>query len=975
DYPLAGASIGRPVDNATVHLVDDALRPVPRGAAGELCVGGAGVGSGYLNRPALTAERFVPDPFATAPGARMYRTGDRVRLASDDTLQYMGRFDFQVKLRGNRVELGEVESALLRIASVREAAAVVRGDALAAFVVAAEGAEIDPAALRDALRVELPEFMVPSTIVRLDALPLNDNGKVNRKALPDPEPAAATAGEAPVTETERALAAIWAELLGRPVSRSDGFFDLGGHSLLAMQLLARLRRTFDIDVPIRAVFEASSLREMAARIGSVRGAAEEAAPDIVPIDRNGPLPLSFAQERMWFLDRLLPGTALYTIAYRIRLRGATDAEALRRALQDLVHRHEALRTVFPPRDGKPVQVVTVPAPFDLPVTDLSVLPADLAEREAERRSAEEARRPFDVANGPLFRAVLLRLAAADSVLLLAIHHVAADGWSMEILFRELAELYAAHAEGRAPDLPPLAVQYPDFAAWQRTWLTGERLERQLGWWRERLAGAPVLELPTDRPRPATPTHRGAQVAFRVDAATAWAVDDIARSMGATRFAVLLAAFQLLLARWTGQDDVVVGSPVAGRGRPETEGMVGMFVNTLALRTDLSGDPAFTDVIRRVRDGVVGAFAHQDVPFERLVDELRVERTVSRHPVYQVSFSVVQPTEVLPSLGSVEARLDPVDTGTAKFDLIVQLEPSGDELIGGIEYATDLFDESTVRRMAEHFGFLLASLVADPERPVSRLPGLLRGEERRRVLEEWSGTDHPYPLLPIHQVISQTAARTPDAPALEHRGRPISYREMDEAANRLAHHLIARGAGRETIVGILTEKTPETVIAILAVCKTGGAYVPLDAANPPERMRYMLENAGARLVVSARPLPPALQGIGVETVDVRAEAATIATRPSTDPAVPCDPDNLAYVLYTSGSTGRPKGVAVTHRGLPNLAHMQVSRMGVTPADRVLQFAAFSFDVSVEDVFSTLTVGACLVFADREEVMVGAPLQET
>ncbi|HEX6370148.1 MAG TPA: amino acid adenylation domain-containing protein [Longimicrobium sp.] len=976
DYPLAGASIGRPVDNATVHLVDHALRPVPRGAAGELCVGGAGVGSGYLNRPALTAERFVPDPFATRPGARMYRTGDRVRLAGDDTLQYMGRFDFQVKLRGNRVELGEVEAALLRIPSVREAAAVVRGDALAAFVVAAEGAEIDPAALRDALRVELPEFMVPSTIVRLDALPLNDNGKVNRKALPDPGPAAATAGEAPATETERALAAVWAELLGRPVSRADGFFDLGGHSLLAMQLLARIRRTFEIDVPIRAVFEASSLREMAARVDSARGVGEEAAPDIVPIDRDGPLPLSFAQERMWFLDRLLPGTALYTIAYRIRLRGAVDAEALRRALRDLVHRHDALRTVFPPRDGRPVQVVTAAAPFDLPIVDLSVLPADLAEREAERRAAEEARRPFDLANGPLFRAVLVRLAADDSVLLLSLHHVAADGWSMEIVFRELAHLYAAHAEGRTPKLPPLPVQYPDFAAWQRRWLTGPRLERQIGWWRERLAGAPVLELPTDRPRPGTPSHRGGQVEFRVDAATARAVDALARAAGATRFAVLLAAFQLLLSRWSGQDDVVVGTPVAGRGRPETEGMVGLFVNTLALRTDLSGDPAFREVVRRVREGVVGAFAHQDVPFERLVDELRVERSVSRHPVFQVSFSVLQPTEVLPPLGAVEARLDPVDTGTAKFDLTVQLEPSGDGLVGGMEYAAELFDESTVRRMAEHFGALLASLVAEPDRPVSRLPGLLRGEERRRVLEEWSGESRPVHPGPAHVLIAEQAARTPDAPALVYRGRTIPYREVEEAANRLAHHLVARGAGAESIVGIFAEKAPETVIAILAAVKAGAAYLPLDPAYPVERLRYMLADSGARLLVCDGPLPAGLQGDDLPPlVDLRAEADAIAARPSRAPDVAVHPEQLAYVIYTSGSTGRPKGVAVPHRGIPNLAEVHRTRMGMAPGDRVLQVGSFSFDVSVMDVFSTLINGAALVLVPRDELMPGEPLMAT
>ncbi|HEU0299248.1 MAG TPA: amino acid adenylation domain-containing protein, partial [Longimicrobium sp.] len=693
DYPLAGASIGRPVDNAVVYLVDPSLRLVPRGAAGELCVGGAGVGTGYLNRPALTAERFVPDPFSAVPGGRMYRTGDRVRLAADDTLQYLGRFDFQVKVRGNRVELGEVEAALLRTPGVRETVAIVRGDALTAYVVAAEGAEVDGAALRDALRRFLPEFMVPSAVVQLDALPVTPNGKVDRKALPDPQlDEVGSAPVEPATDTERALAAAWTELLGRPVGREDGFFDAGGHSLLAMQLLARIRRRFGVEVPIRAVFEAPSLREMAARIDhALAEAGVRAVPDIVPVDRTGPLPLSFAQERMWFLDRLLPGTAVYSIPSVLRLRGPLRPEALRRALEALVHRHEALRTVFPARDGRPVQVVIPPAPFDLPLSDLSILPRDLALAEAERMVAEHARQPFDLAAGPLFRVALLRVADEEWRLLVNLHHVIADGWSLDIVFRELAELYAAGAEGRAPELPPAGVQYPDFAAWQRRWLEGEQLERQLRWWRERLAGAPVLELPADRPRPATAHFTGRSVDFRLEAETVRGIEALARAEGATPFQVVLGAFQVLLARWSGQEDVVVGSPIAGRGRPETEGMVGLFVNTLALRTELSGDPAFREVVRRVREAALGAFAHQDVPFERLVEELKVERSLSRHPLFQVSFTYQQPSALPASFGELEARLEPVETGTAKFDLLMAVEPAGDGLDGALQYAAELFD--------------------------------------------------------------------------------------------------------------------------------------------------------------------------------------------------------------------------------------------------------------------------------------------
>jgi amino acid adenylation domain-containing protein len=969
--------IGGAVANTALYVLDAAGRAVAEAAPGELHVGGAQVARGYLGRPALTAQRFVPDPFSALPGARMYRTGDRVRGRPDGALDFLGRADEQVKIRGFRIEPGEIEAVLRSHPDVAECAVVAREDEPGgARLVAYVTGPAAPDALRAHLRQRLPEHMVPGAFVVLPRLPLTPNGKVDRRALPRPEPTRVEGTAAPVTETERALADVWAELLGRPARREDDFFDAGGHSLLAMQLLARVRRAFDVDLPIRAVFEAPSLREMAARIDAARGAAKDAGPDVVPVDSGRALPLSFAQERMWFLDRLLPGSPLYNIGYRVRLRGAVDPEALRSALEGLLHRHEALRTVFPEREGRPLQVVTEPAPFVLPLADLSVLLAELAQDQVERMAEEESRRPFDLAAGPLFRAALVRVADAEWTLLLALHHVVADGWSMEILFRELAHLYAAHVDERAPALPPLAVQYPDFAVWQRERLTGPRLQRQIAWWRERLAGAPVLELPADRPRPATPSGRGGQVEFRIDADTARAVDALARAEGATRFAVLLGAFQLLLSRWSGQDDVVVGSPVAGRGRPETEGMVGLFVNTLALRTDLSGDPAFRQVVRRARKGVAGALAHQDVPFERLVDELRVERSISRHPVFQVSFAVEQPTEVLPPLGPVEARLDPVDTGTAKFDLTVQLEPSGDGLVGGIEYAADLFDAATARRMGDHFTALLASLVADPDRPLSRLPGLLRGEERRRVLEEWSGSDAPYLPRPVHELVAEQAARTPDAPALAFHGRTLSYREMDEAANRLAHHLAARGVGAESIVAIVAEKEPETVIAMLAALKAGGAYLPLDPANPAERLRYMLDDAGARLLVANGALPAELHGDGLPpVVDLRAEADAIAARPETAPPVIVHPEQLAYVIYTSGSTGRPKGVAEPHTGLPNLAWAHRTRMGVGPADRLLQLASFSFDVAVMDVFATFLVGGTLVMAAREDLLPGAPLVAT
>ncbi|HEX6909216.1 MAG TPA: condensation domain-containing protein, partial [Longimicrobium sp.] len=792
--PDGRVTVGRQVGGTRAYVLDAALRPVAVGVPGELYLAGDGTARGYLARPGMTAERFIPDPHGP-PGARMYTTGDRARWLADGQIDVLGRSDFQVKVRGYRIELGEVESALRAHPQVANAAAAGRGEAsdrrLVAWVVPADGHRPEPAALAAFLAERLPEYMVPGAIGVVDAFPLTTSGKVDRNALAEPERLdEAAAFAAPQTEDERALAAVWAELLGvEDVGRDDGFFDRGGHSLLAMQLLARVRRELGADLSLRAVFEAPTLRAMAARVGEMRAAGDDAEREIRPVPRGGGVPLSFAQERMWFLDRLLPGSSVYAMPFRVHLDGALDVEALRLALQDLVHRHEALRTVFAAEDGRPVQVVMPPAPLALPVTDLSTIPADVAEREAEQRAEDEGRRPWDLAAGPLFRASLLRLAAERWTLLLTMHHVVSDGWSVDVLFRELAVAYGARSRGDSPALPPLAVQYPDYAAWQRRWLSGARLERQVAWWRGRLAGAPVLELPTDRPRPATPSFRGDWVEFGTDRGTADAVDALARAEGATLFHVLLAAFSVLLARWSGQDDVVVGSPVAGRGRPETEGMVGLFVNTLALRTDLSGDPDFRAVVRRVRAATVDAFAHQEVPFERLVDELRIERSLSRHPLFQASFSVLAPAAPDPQLGGVRTRIEPATTGTAKFDLTVQMQPSAQGLAGGLEYAADLFDRPTAQRMADGLAMLIRALAAEPDRALSRLPALLSDDERRRVLHEWSGTDAPVAARPIHHVVAEQAARTPHAPALVMADRTITYGEMEARANRLAHHLV------------------------------------------------------------------------------------------------------------------------------------------------------------------------------------------
>ncbi|HEX8272300.1 MAG TPA: amino acid adenylation domain-containing protein, partial [Longimicrobiaceae bacterium] len=631
---------GRPMANQTAYVLDRLHGLLPVGVSGELCFGGVGLARGYLGRPDLTADRFVPDPFGDAPGGRLYRTGDRARWRADGQLELLGRMDFQVKVRGFRIELGEIEAALRAQPGVREAVVMARADAsgerrLVGYVVGEPGAVPPAAELRQALGRSLPEYMVPAAVVALERLPLTPNGKVDRGSLPAPELGApASAHVAPRTPTEELLAGIWADVLRRErVGVGESFFELGGHSLLATRVVSRIREAFGVELPLRALFEAPTLERLAARVeAQLAGGPGAAPPPLVPVERTGRLPLSFAQERLWFLEQLSPGGHVYTIPGALRLEGPLDAGALEATLGEIVRRHEALRTRFPSDGGRPWQEVLPPEPFRLPVEPV-------AAAEVEGRVRAEVERPFDLERGPLFRATLLRLQEDEHVLVLSMHHVVSDGWSLGVFFGELSALYGAFREGRGSPLPEPAVQYGDYAVWQRAWLRGEALEAQLAYWRGRLAGAPALELPTDHPRPAVQGFAGARHALTLDADEAEGVRRLARREGATLYMVLLAALQVLLGRYAESEDVVVGSPIAGRTRRETEGLIGLFVNTLALRTDLSGDPAFREVVGRVREGALGAYAHQEVPFERLVEELKVERDLSRSPLVQVMFAL------------------------------------------------------------------------------------------------------------------------------------------------------------------------------------------------------------------------------------------------------------------------------------------------------------------------------------------------
>jgi amino acid adenylation domain-containing protein len=817
--------------------------------------------------------------------------------------------------------------------------------------------------------------------VTLEALPLSPNGKVDRKALPAPQSVAgqeSSGFDAPRTPQEELLAGVWAQVLGMErVGVHDSFFELGGHSLLATQVVSRIRSTFQVEIPLRDVFEAPTVAELAKRVDAAlqRGQGSR-LPPLQPVAREGELPLSFAQQRLWFLSRLEPQSSAYNVLAALHLEGAVDVAALEHGLAGLVRRHESLRTTFSSNEGRPLQVIAPSWQVAVEQVDLSALPQAERLPEARRRVSEAGERPFDLERGPLLRALLVRLGEREHVLLLSMHHVVSDGWSMGVLVREMAALYGEATTGVQATLAPLPVQYADYAAWQRDWLRGESLETQLAYWRQQLGGAPrALELPTDRPRQRVQTSRGAHLPVRLGRELTEALEALCRREGVTPFMALLAALQVLLSRYSGQDDVCVGSPVAGRGRVETEGLIGFFVNTLVLRTKLAGNPTFRELLGRVRESTLGAYAHQDVPFEKLVEALQPERDLSRTPLFQVMLALQNAPLPELSLPGLTLRPLELERKSSKFDLAFSFSGQEGELRGTVEYNSDLFDGGTVSRMFTHLCTLLECAVREPTRRLAELP-LLSAAEERRLLVEWNDTRRePSSLACAHQLFEAQVARTPDAPAVSFAGRTLTYRELDTRANQLAWHLRERGVGPEVKVGLCVERSPELVVGILGVMKAGGAYLPLDPGYPRERLAFMLEDAGAPLLVTQASLVARLPSFEGRRVLLDAEQAQVERQPGTPPPSGVWADGAAYVIYTSGSTGLPKGTVLTHRGLVNTALAAGEEHGVRPDSRVLQFASIGFDASVCEVFSTLVAGACLCLAPREELLPGPPLVET
>ncbi|MFB1485365.1 amino acid adenylation domain-containing protein, partial [Corallococcus sp. RDP092CA] len=796
--------IGRPIGGTRVYVLDASLQPVPVGVPGELYIAGEGVTRGYLGRPELTAERFVPEGHGREAGARMYRTGDRVRWGADGTLEYVNRADNQVKVRGYRIELGEIEAVLRQQEEVRDAAVVVRGEGaearLVGYVVGKPGQEVEAGALRERLRVKLPEYMVPPVLRVLEGMPLTPNGKVDRKALPEVEAVVASSREyeAPRNEVEKTLAAIWAEVLRVPrVGVKDSFFELGGHSLMAMRVASRIREELGVELPLRALFEATTVEALASRLDTAKHTT------IRPLQRtssSAPRPLSFAQQRLWFIDQLEPGSPLYNIPVAVRLDGTLNVSAMERALREVVRRHEALRTTFVDGTSGPVQRVWPEAGLSLGVRDLSGCTEEEQASLARTRIEQEILRPFDLENGPLLRALLLKLGERKHVLVVTMHHIVSDGWSMGVFVNEVSALYAAFTQGLPSPLPELPVQYADYAVWQRDWLQGEVLRQEEDFWKQKLAGAPqVLELPTDHPRPAVRGNAGALHRFSLSEPLVLRLRALAQQEEASLYMVLLAGWQALLSRYSGQQDISVGTPVAGRTQAETEGLIGFFVNTLVMRTDLSGAPDFLHLVRRVKQGALESFEHQHIPFEKLVEVLQPERSRSYTPLVQSMFALQNVPARKASLPDVKLQVLELESRTAKFDLSLFFLETAQGLAGAVEYSTELFEASSIQRMAEHLRMLFEGAVARPDEPVTRLP-LTDAAERSRLLVEWNQTGAlPPPTASAHALFEEQARRTPDAVALKSagRGESLTYGELDAKANQLAHQLRSQGVKRGT----------------------------------------------------------------------------------------------------------------------------------------------------------------------------------
>ncbi|HMZ97947.1 MAG TPA: amino acid adenylation domain-containing protein [Nitrospira sp.] len=989
DELIGDLPIGRPIPHTSVFVLDRNQQPVPVGVAGELYIGGVGVARGYRGRPDLTETQFVPDPFSKQPGARLYRTGDLVRWRPDGQLDYRGRADRQVKIRGYRIELEEIEAVLNRHQDLERAVVEVREDQpgdkrIVAFMVPRPNNRLGLVQLREQLRSQLPAHMIPSTFIEMETLPLTVNGKVDRKALQVAADSRASKVEltsqylAPRTPTEQVLADIWGEILQlKDVGVHDHFFELGGHSLLATQLVSRVQSLFRITLPLRQIFERPTIATLAEVITQAQAGANshqgESGYVITRARRGIPLPLSFAQERMWFLYRLSPDAVAYNIPASVRLHGPLNKPALRWAVAELVRRHDALRTTFAHVDGQPRQIIQDVLDPTWTEEDLRGVPAELREPRALELATAEARRPFDLEQGPLLRVFLIQLGDEDQIVILNTHHIISDQWSYGIIARELVTSYNAFCAGRPFAVQPdLAIQYADFAQWQRGWLTGPVLEEQLAHWKTKLVDLPVLTLPTDRPRLPVHSFKGDHVSLDLSWSLINRLKQLSVREGVTLYMVFLAGFFGLLHRLTQQKDLVIGTPIANRNRLEIEELIGTFVNTLVLRADVTGELTFRDLLRKVRDLSLDAYAHQDIPFEKLVEELRPDRSQGGLPLVQVLFNFANTPFARTEFHQLSWTPYEVSRGAAQLDLGLSIDPYASRK-AYLEFNTDLFDRASAERWISQYRQLMETVAEHADAELGRV-SILTGQEQHRILREWNATDRPVDQgLCFYQLFEAQVSRTPDAVAVRFEGREWSYAELNRRANRLAHRLRECGVGPDAVVPVFLERSPDLLISLLAVMKAGGAYLPLVPGLPIRRLAAMIEASHAAVLITESALLGGLPQHQLPVLCLDQEAEVLARQAEENPSPRSGPEHLVYVLFTSGSTGQPKGVEIEHRALVNFLRSMQQEPGITHRDVLVALTPLSFDIAGLELYLPLLVGATIILANRQQAMDGAWLQ--
>ncbi|MDJ0508497.1 MAG: amino acid adenylation domain-containing protein, partial [Crocosphaera sp.] len=976
--------IGFPLPNRKTYILDRQKNPVPIGVAGELYIGGEGLACGYLNQLELTKKKFINNPFG--PG-KLYKTGDLARYLPDGNIEFLGRIDNQVKLRGFRIELGEIETILTQHFQVREAKVMLREDSyknrrLVAYIIPnssqISSSEMLPK-IREYLKQQLPNYMIPSALIVLETFPLTPNGKIDYRAFPKPDFSTLKRDYiSPSTPEEKILANLWSQVLKiEKIGINDNFFELGGHSLLATQLISLVRDTFEVEIAISVLFECSTIAQLSKHLKRLDKEKNTLPlPSIKPQEKEGNIPLSFSQKGIWFLEQLNPNNSAYNLSFAFQIEGKIDLSALEKSFNEIIKRHENLRTNFIDVKGNPVQDIKHNINFKLSTINLEHLASEKREIEAKKIVSQVSNTAFNLAEDCLFRVKLLQLKETNYILLINVHHIIFDGWSWGIILTELKNIYRAYCNNLGYTLSPLPIQYSDFSLWQKTYLTGDRLESQLNYWQQKLRGAlPQLELPTDYPRPRVKTDRGSVLSFSLPSELTTKIKSLSQKEGVSLFMTLLTAYKVLLYRYSGQEDIIIGTPIAGRNHREIEQLIGCFVNTLALRSDLSNNPSFRELLSHVKTVCLEAYNHQDVSFEKLVEVLKPERDLSYTPIFQVMFAFQNaPIEDLELL-DLNVKPLKLSLDNTKFDLTLSLEESQGKLLGEWEYNTDLFETSTIERMTKHFQILLAEIVVAPQKPIGKL-SLLSEKEKNQLLVEWNQTQSAYPQdICTHQLFEKQVKQTPEAIALVFEGEEISYQTLNSKANQLAYELQSLGVKLETVVGIYLESSVEMIITLLAILKVGGSYLPLDPSYPQERINYMLEDAQVSFLVSVRALMKNLPNYQEQVIFVDENKDNHWQEYQQNPHSNLTSNNLAYIIYTSGSTGKPKGVEIEHKSLINLLLHFKNQLQVTTQDSWLSVTTLSFDIAALEIFLPLITGGKLILASRQVARDGRELLKT